>query len=439
MLTRRFLAVSIAAAILAGCSGAAQVPNPGGLRLNEGAAWQPRLSATPHRPPFQGSNSAEVILHVFSGPPDGANPYAALIADKTGALYGTTTFGGYDRTSECLAGCGTVFRLKPSGSGYIETVLYRFKGGNDGSTPFGNLTLYKGALYGTTSSTVFKLTPKGSRYGENVLYKFQGGKNDGIHPVGGLLIDKDGAIYGTTENGGTYNKGTVFKLTPSGSRYTESILWVFKGHEHADGAYPTASLIADQSGALYSTTYGGYYGYGTVFKLTPSGSGYAESLLYAFQGYGDAHPHGGVIADGSGALYGTTNGCCSGDGSAFKLTPSQTGYTEDLLWQPGTGDGIFPDAGLIADANGVLYGTTTAGGTGSCGNFGCGTVFKLTPSGSNYAESVLYSFQGGTDGEDPEGSLIADKAGALYGTTFDGANPSCNSGYGCGMVFKIRQ
>jgi uncharacterized repeat protein (TIGR03803 family) len=208
-----------------------------------------------------------------------------LIADKGGALYGTTGAGG---DPACDFGCGTVFRLAPSGSGYVETLLYRFQGGTDGFFPVAGLVADEsGALYGTTAfnspyyrgGTVFKLTPSGSGYAKTTLYSFRGGAIDGDMPFARLLLDPSGALYGTTLAGGPQQNGTVFKLTPTPSGYQESIIHFFQGY---DGELPEAGLIADAHGSLYGTTTAG----GTarcrkdvycrvVFKLMPSSSGYA--------------------------------------------------------------------------------------------------------------------------------------------------------------------
>jgi uncharacterized repeat protein (TIGR03803 family) len=431
-------------------SGAATPGQSLAQRVHPFPVRQPSFS-TPH----------ETRLYAFQGGSDGANPYAGLTADKTGALYGTTRNGG--GSSMCpSAGCGTVFKLTPSGSGYTESVLYSFQGyPNDGVHPLAGLIADKtGALYGTTlyggsytsgcgagCGMVFKLTPAGSGYAESVLYRFQDG-TDGSGPTGGLIADKTGALYGTTSYGGgssackdaqgkSIGCGTVIKLTPAGSGYIESVLYRFQGGN--DGAYPYAGLIADTSGALYGTTvYGGLNsacrapGCGIVFKLTPAGSSYTESVLYRFKGRKDGkYPFAGLIADTSGALYGTTvyGGACSFScGTVFKLTPGGSGYTQSVLHTfHGRNDGATPFAGLIADRTGALYGTTAGGGSGTCR---CGIVFKLTPAGSGYAEGILYSFQGGNDGTGPEAGLIF-RNGALYGTTTAGGV----SGYG--IVFKL--
>jgi uncharacterized repeat protein (TIGR03803 family) len=352
------------------------------------------------------SGYTKSVLYRFQGGSDGVAPGGSLIAGKMGTLYGTTLGGG---VLSCPFhggfGCGTVFKLTPSGTGYVESILYRFQGGSDGASPDAVLVSDKtGALYGTTQfggsgtacepgcGTVFKLAPSGSGYVENVIYSFQGG-SDGELPIAGLVADKAGALYGTASFGGSLSCrvvgcGTVFKLTPSGSGYAESDIYRFQGGN--DGRLPGAGLVTDNTGALYGTTYGGggSCDCGAVFKLAPSVSGYTESILYGFQG--------GI-------------------------------------------DGETPVAALFRGKTGALYGTTSYGGTGC--DLGCGTVFKLTPSGSGYTESVLYRFQGDRkDGANPQASLIADETGALYGTTYYGGRGSCSFNVaepGCGTAFKL--
>jgi uncharacterized repeat protein (TIGR03803 family) len=282
------------------------------------------------------------------------------------------------------------------------------------------------------SSNITNVAVNCLNQGESLLYSFGSG-TDGQLPEASLTLDSSGALYGTTAGGGTNNTGTVFKLTPDGSGgYTESLLHSFG--TGTDGQNPLASLTLDSSsGALYGTTdSGGTNHTGTVFKLTPNGSGgYTESLLHSFGTGTDGQlPSAGLTLDSSGALYGTTfHGGTNGDGTVFKLTPNGSGgYTESLLYSfAGGTDGQFPDASLTLDSSGALYGTTVSGGTN-----GTGTVFKLTPNGSGgYTESLLHSFAGGTDGQHPVASLTLDSSGALYGTTIYGGTN------GKGTVFRI--
>ncbi|MGA2904008.1 MAG: choice-of-anchor tandem repeat GloVer-containing protein [Candidatus Korobacteraceae bacterium] len=231
-------------------------------------------------------------------------------------------------------------------------------------------------------------------WNEKVLHSFNNNGVDGAEPYAGLIFDAAGNLYGTTGNGGVNAGGTVLELTPAGGgNWAETVLYSFCSQTNCtDGANPSASLIFDAAGNLYSTTdAGGTYGDGTVFELTPTaGGGWTEQVLHSFNNNGTdgAYPYAGLIFDATGNLYGTTlNGgtyqCVDeGCGTVFELTPTAGGgWTEQVLHNFGNGtDGFWPYAGLILDAAGNLYGTTQLGGTGgNCGGYGCGTVFELTP------------------------------------------------------------
>ena len=300
--------------------------------------------------------------------------------------------------------------------------LYSFTGGTDGFRPNDDALAQdaQGNLYGTTrlggafrSGTVFEVSSAGI---ETVLYSFTGG-SDGGAPLGGLIRDAQGNLYGTTSTGGAHKKGTVFKITPSGA---ETVLYSFKGG--SDGKTPVASLIADAQGNLYGTTVvGGLLasracgtkGCGTVFSLSATGK---EKALHRFAGGADGtNPLGRLLLDSNGNLYGTTsaNGGQYGWGTVFKVT--QAGVETVLYSFTGSDTGVVPTGNLVLDSQGNLYGTTYYGG--NCGfNSGCGTVFELSPSG---VETVLHSFAGHSDGQGP-GSLIQDANGNLYGVTQDG-------------------
>jgi uncharacterized repeat protein (TIGR03803 family) len=356
------------------------------------------------------------VLYSFQGGADGSNPVGSLSVGSTGNGYGTTSDGG-------SANNGTVYKISAGGQ---ETVLYSFQGGTDGSNPVGSLiTDSAGNLYGTTSEggstnngTVYKITPSGQ---ETVLYSFQGGTTDGSNPVASLIKGKDGNFYGTTSEGGSTNNGTVFKITPSGQ---ETVLYSFQG---TDGALPVSSLITDAANNLYGTTYlGGSNDDGTVFKITPSGQ---ETVLYSFQDGNDANnPTSGLIVGRDGNAYGITHtGGSNNDGAVYKITAS--GQETVLYSFQGDTDGGSPLGGLVLGSDGNFYGTTLFGGSGSgCDEVGCGTIFQLTPSGQ---ETVLYSFQGGADGALPASSLITDSAGNLYGTTKIGGSNND------GTVFRL--
>jgi uncharacterized repeat protein (TIGR03803 family) len=400
----------------------------------------------------------ERVLLNFNGQ-DGRLPQAGLIFDAAGNLYGTTEGGGTG--SNCGAfGCGTVFELTPAaGGGWTETVLYSFGGSPDGADPLAGLIFdAAGNLYGTTGAggtydygTVFELTPAaGGGWTETVLHNFNYNVTDGYYPYAGLILDAAGNLYGTTSQGGTYGYGwgTVFELTPAaGGGWTEKVLHSFPDYNGTDGTSPYAGLIFDAAGNLYGTTsQGGTYIFrGTVFELTPAaGGGWTETVLHSFGNGADADsPQAGLIFDAAGNLYGTTveggtgSNCIFGCGTVFELTPAAGGgWTEKVLYSfnaNGT-DGYYPYAGLIFDAAGNLYGTTRYGGTSSgCAPYGCGTVFELTPAaGGTWTETVLHNFGNGTDGATPLAGLIFDAAGNLYGTTSSGGT------YGYGTVFELQ-
>lgn len=263
------------------------------------------------------------------------------------------------------------------------------------------------------------LTQRARAQTESVLYSFAG-RPDGYNPHTSLVQDAKANLYGTTTLGGAKQVGTVFEVTPTG---TESVLYGFRGGK--DGKYPGAGLVRNAKGNLYGTTYqGGSSGNGTVFEVTPAGT---EMVLYTFRGRTDgANPEAILVLDNKGNLYGTTyQGGSSGNGTVFKVTPAGT---ETVLYSfSGGADGENPEAGLVRDTKGNLYGTTAYGGAS-----GYGTVFKVTPAGM---ETVLYSFTGEPDGATPEAVLVRDKQGDLYGTTYYGGMASCSSG--CGTIFEV--
>ena len=384
------------------------------------------------------------LLHSFSGSGNGgSDPLAGLIFDGAGNLYGTTHQGG-------AYGGGTAFELSPKASGgWVGKVLHSFGQGTDGFLPMSGLIIdAAGNLYGTTSAggahgggTVFELMLKadGSR-AEKLLYSF-GVNPDGSEPWSGSLVaDAAGNLYGTTYRGGTYNDGTVFELSPkAGGGWSETVLYSFDCNG-VGGWGPTNGVIFDAAGNLYGTTVscGGYLG-GTVFKLTPAVSGnWSETVLYSFCSGGNGpEPSSGLVFDAAGNLYGTTNvGGAYESGSVFELTPTTGGtWTETTLHSFGNGtDGAYPFGGLIFDAAGNLYGTTSAGGRFSLANCtaGCGTTFELSPAaGGGWTEKTLHSFGNGTDGQTPYAGLVRDGLGNLYGTTEYGGTSSY------GTVFEV--
>lgn len=343
-------------------------------------------------------------------------------------------------------------------------VLHAFRGAKDGALPQAGLAVDDaGNLYGTTlglNGTPGKHCPKscGNVYGvlhdggEQTIHSFRG--PDGADPTARVLIF-NGNLYGTTNFGGSGAKkcsgegcGTVYGVGPDG---TTTTLYSFCQRRHcADGSIPDAGVIADVTGNLYGTTLsGGKYGGGTVFKLTPEG---VETVLYSFCRHPScpdgAGPDAELIFDAIGNLFGTTESggvapdCPTGCGTVFKLAPDGTQTVLYSFCQLSScGDGWLPVAPLIRDDAGNLYGTTAIGGYSLC-NGGCGVVFKLAPDGT---ETVLHAFQGGiqygnSDGASPAAGLVADKRGNLYGTTGSGGGATgCIPGYNfdCGTVFKL--
>jgi uncharacterized repeat protein (TIGR03803 family) len=373
------------------------------------------------------------IVHTFSGHNgDGAMPAAALIRDGAGYLYGTTSSGGYYPT-----GKGIVFRIAPDGT---ETVLHRFCSLNnctDGSDPYGALVKDgTGNLYGTTYSggandsagTVFKLTSDGTY---TVLHNFCSANacSDGYAPVGDLIRDGSGNLYGTTYIGGAYNGGVVFKLAPDG---TETVLHSFCSLTNcADGNEAYGGVTRDSAGNLYGTTYiGGADNAGVVFKLAPDGT---ETVLHNFCSLTNCvdggFPQDSMILDGgTGYLYGTTEFGGSGGlncdarsscGVVFEISPNGA---ETVLHSFDNADGGNPLGGLFKDRSGNLYGTTFSGGTNNGG-----VVFKLS---QDHTETVLHFFVGLSDGKWPRGGVISGN-GWLYGTTLSG-------GAG-GIVFRLKK
>jgi uncharacterized repeat protein (TIGR03803 family) len=374
------------------------------------------------------SPSSFSLLYQFKSGRGGSSPYSSLILDAQGNLYGTTMIdGAYSN--------GTVFKVSPQGK---ETVLHSFTGtGGDGANPVAPLVRdAAGNLYGTTEygglfgyacgpngcGTVFKIDPSGK---ETVLYRFTGVNGDGMNPEQGLARDSAGNLYGATFQGGTYSDGntfgTVFRIDAAGK---ETVLHSFNpfAPPYTDGGFPLGgSLIRDSAGNLYGTTYiGGLASVGTVYKLDTSGS---LSILYEFSGgTGDgAYPYGTLARDPAGNLYGVTYfGGTFGGGTVFKLDANNN---ETIVHSfGGSGDGAPPGGGLVRDRAGNLYGTTQFGANSSFG-----VVFKIDPSGK---ETILHTFSG-KDGNGPDWCVVRDSKGNLYGTTqYGGA-------YGGGVVFKV--
>jgi uncharacterized repeat protein (TIGR03803 family) len=315
-----------------------------------------------------------------------------------------------------------------------------------GTTIFGGTSFEEGGAYGY--GTVFELRPKaGGGWAEKVLYSFCSLTNciDGDYPSG-LIFDTSGNLYGTTSEGGAYGGGTVFELTPKAAGgWAEKVLYSFNANS-TDGYGSLAGLVFDASGNIYGTTYfGGASGNGTVFELMPKAdSGWVEKVLYSFNGGTDGNGvNAGLIIDALGNLYGTTSeGGTHYAGTVFRLTHKADGrWTEKILHNFGYyngKDGSTPNGSLILDARGNLYGTTYFGGDRICDGYGCGAVFELTPkAGGSWTETVLHNFNAnGKDGYYPQANLIFDASGNLYSTTYEGGGYICGY-YTCGTAFEL--
>jgi len=355
-------------------------------------------------------------------------------------------------------------------------VLYSFKGGTDGWLPGGPLTLRAGKLYGSTvyggnnqpdclgygCGTVFELTNAAGQWTENILYTFcpQSGCSDGANPNGGLIFDTAGNLYGSTIDGGGGTEqcsmstgagcGVVFELTPQkNGAWAENVLYRFQ--ISSGGAGPNGGLLFDKTGNLYGTAAaagnccGDIYGWGAgvVFELSPGSGGWTETVRYSFCSQpncsdGNA-PYAGLMWGADGALYGTTafggtgfEVCVGGCGTAFKLTPdSKGGWREEVLQAMRGRDGVQPEAALVADRQGNLYGTTPLDGA-----FGFGTVFQLTYRNGRWRYHVLYNFQTGSFYGSAATQLVLDKAGNIYGTIWTAGDGNCD-GLSCGLVYKL--
>jgi uncharacterized repeat protein (TIGR03803 family) len=429
----------------------------GGGAANAGVVY--KVDATGH----------ETVLYSFTGGADGANPYAGVVPDSAGNLYGTTYNGGGSKA-------GVVYKVSPSGQ---ETVLYTFTGGTDGGNPYAGVIFdSSGNLYGTAmhggsagyyaGGVIYKLdmarhetvlynfdsqhavtaasspyagvildavgnlygtASEGGLLGTGIIYKLDtSGKFTALHdftsygprkPQGGLILDSAGNLYGTTQQNNTGAAGTVFKLDTAGNL---KVLYSFPGASNPQGfqSGPNGGLVRDSAGNLYgATAYGGVSG--MVYKLAPSGK---ETTLYSFQGASGGTYPGTIIRDSAGDIFGVTgSGGAANFGTVYKLDAA--GHEAVLYAFTGGSDGAYPGYGPVRDSAGNLYGTASRGGSAS-GRAGFGVVYKLDMTGK---QTVLHTFTGGVDGGYPNG-VILDPAGNLYGTAWYGA-------FGAGVVYKI--
>jgi uncharacterized repeat protein (TIGR03803 family) len=391
-------------------------------------ASQPALAQPAQSPTYK-------VIHDFSGTGgDGATPYGGVTLDQFGSVYGTTNLGG-------RYGAGSVYQISRNGSSWAFNLLHSFTGGSDGSGPgFGDLAMRNDcALFGTTGGggsfgTTFEVRPRanlcpgsGSAWQESVIHEFGSGQ-DGAQPIGGATIDTAGNLFGTTSLGGAYGNGAIYGITPSGA---ESVIYSFTGG--TDGTNPVAGVSTDTDGNLYGTTsFGGAFGAGAVYELSPSGPGWSEKVLYSFQGGSDGqNPVGGVIVNPAGDLYGTTfDGGINGGATVYQLSPFGGRWTFTTLYSFSGGYG-GPYNKLTLDDTGNLYGTTNGDGAN-----GRGSVFKLAPSHGSWNFTDLYDFSGGSliggsDGGTPYGAVAVDSQGNIFGTAAIGGTKNQ------GVVFEI--
>ena len=363
------------------------------------------------------------VLHNFTGQGDGSDPYSGVTLDQQGRIYGTTYDGGTHQY-------GVVYRLVREGQGWVFSPLYSFGSqANDGQNPIARVVFGPdGLLYGTTSEggtegygTVFSLQPPPTAckavlcpWIETVIHNFT--FDDGVDPgYGDLTFDQAGNIYGTTFNS-SGGGGVVFKLTRSGSGWTESVLWHFTGG--SDGSYPVSGVILDNAGNLYGTTSSdGSRGSGTVYKLSPTQSGWTETTLYSFDS-SECCGDGGLTWDTHGNLFGIS-GIPPGKGEVhamvYELTSQNGSWT--LTWRHDFGSqNEGPIASPTFDSHGNLYGPLPDGSSGF------GLIFRLTPSGNDWLYNPFYQFSNCNSGSacEPLGTLTFDANGNMFGTALGG-------------------
>jgi uncharacterized repeat protein (TIGR03803 family) len=380
------------------------------------------------------------VLHEFYGGPDGYQPQDGLTVDARGNFYGATEQGGMGYYAY-----GVAFKLSKVRSNWILSTLTEFGHDEDGYYPYAGVTLGPDtAVYGTTEDggvgcggngcgTVFRLTTPAnvprSVYNPDartVIYRFSG--PDGQNPLGRLIFDRAGNMYGTTSNGGPRGAGTIFQLTGSGSQWILTTLYGFG--DGFDGGQPWGELVMDAAGNLYGTNAqgGGLCYCGVVFELSPSAGGWNYQVLHTFVPAQDGGwPHAGLTMDAAGNLYGTTStyGPNLG-GTVFELSPMNGGWNFNVIYALSGSSGDGPAGSLLLDSAGNLYGTTQLNGA-----YDEGSVFKLTPQNGTWVYTALHDFTVGDDGAEPKGNLLMDSSGNLYGMTSYGGR------YGGGTVWEI--
>ena len=369
--------------------------------------------------------SGPQIIYSFAGGSDGEYLDTDLIIDSMGNLYGTSVQGG-DFAS------GTVWELSPTANGWSHSVLYSFTGGADGGEPYKGATLdAQGNLYGTAVTggggfceggcgVLWRLTRSASGWTQSVIHTFTGGE-DGSGPGSGLTLGENGTLFGMTPTGGANGQGVIFQVRPAANgTWKFTVLHAFTGG--SDGGGASAGRMLRYKGSLYGvTTTGGANGQGVVFQLTRTAGIWQFKTLYAFQGQPDAgFPYGGLAVDSNGNLYGTTYYDGANNlGSVYELTPQPDGtWKETVLYSfQGGRDGSGSIGNLVFTSTGAIYGTTSAGGA-SCD---CGTIFKLTAGlDGSRKEIVVYRFHGAPDGAFAYNGMVGDGTGNFYGTTVHG-------------------
>jgi uncharacterized repeat protein (TIGR03803 family) len=383
-----------------------------------------------------GSAFAEKVIYTFpNSGENGLHPQAKLVY-RSGKLYGTTQQGGGGSCAPLYTGCGVVFEVaeSPEGSANFR-LLHALRGGKDVSTPVGNIVFdAAGNLYGAATGGgannlggIFKLSPaEEGNWTETVIHSFAGG-SDGEVPQAGLTIDAAGNLYGTTSLGGANGLGLVFELSPdSHGGWTETVLYNFQGSP--DGAAPWGEVSFDSQGNIFGTTTGGgNNNSGSVYELAPNGNGgWNESVIYGgFKNAQIGYPRSELLLASAGNIFGVGQGDGEG-GEVFHLTQNNDGsWTETSIFTFGAHSGVNPYGGLVTDAEGNLYGTTPSGGF-----YDLGTIYRLSPgSGSTWTHTTIYSFAAGY-GENPEAGLTEGEPGVYYGTASGGEQ--------AGTIFTIK-
>lgn len=393
------------------------------------------------------AQNSETIVHIFAthavGGIGGVDPWGGVVIDASGNLYGTTNYGGKGNE-------GVVYEMSRGTAGqWVEKVIYYFGETSDEGEygPLAGLVMDRqGNLYGTTiggggssdqGGSVFELSPSASgKWIEKVLYAFGNVFGDALQPRSAVTLDSAGNIYGTTVEGGAYGKGAIFKLTRGeGGVWTESVLYSF-GATTGDAGQPNQPLAIDSFGNLWGTTYEmGASGLGAIYELSPGqGGSYTEKVVYSFTGGADGgYPQCGFILDALGNLYGTTGSYgANNHGTVFELSPTTGGsWTLTTLYAFDNAEGDGANGNLLFDPTGNLYGVTWQGGSAGQGN-----VFRLSPSADGtWTVKTVHSFLGEQQGCQPDAGVVMDSAGNLYGTTL-----YCGSGqgvYGSGVVYEI--